>query len=308
MASGSLNSDNGTTVAQTLEVCAEAPATWADSRQALDKVPAGSSASDTRATWADSPQTIERINSASADADTVDIPVPVSGSAQTIDASSGVHAPAQQMAVFPVAGRPPMVSAVAGDLQVDMIGRAVRPSDSTFDGMTTGERNGNERTLPLPPLTTVIGGRRGPANYEILGELGRGGMGIVYKARDRRLNRLVALKMIRGTHADEIQLTRFKIEAESVAMLRHPNILQIFDIGESDGSPFVALELLEGGSLADRLKGTPLPPKQAAEWMVPMALAMGAAHQAGVVHRDLKCANILFSSDGIPKITDFGLA
>ena len=134
-------------------------------------------------------------------------------------------------------------------------------------------------------------------------------MGIVYKARHRRLNRLVALKMIRGgVHADEIQIARFKIEAEAVAALRHPNILQIYDIGESDGLPYVALELLEGGSLADRLRGTPLPPRQAAEWMVPLVLAMDAAHRAGIVHRDLKSANILFTADGIPKITDFGLA
>ena len=133
-------------------------------------------------------------------------------------------------------------------------------------------------------------------------------MGIVYKARHRRLNRLVALKMIRGAYADEIQIARFKIEAEAVASLRHPNILQIYDIGEHNGSPYVALELLEGGSLIDRLMGTVLPPKQAAEWMVPLVLAMDAAHQAGIVHRDLKSANILFSADGIPKITDFGLA
>ena len=147
-----------------------------------------------------------------------------------------------------------------------------------------------------------------PPDYEICGELGRGGMGIVYKARHRRLNRLVALKMIRGAHADEIQVTRFKIEAEAVAALRHPNILQIYDIGEHNGSPYVALELLEGGSLIDRLRGTALPPRQAAEWMVPMVMAIDAAHQAGIVHRDLKCANILFSADGTPKITDFGLA
>jgi tetratricopeptide (TPR) repeat protein/tRNA A-37 threonylcarbamoyl transferase component Bud32 len=151
-------------------------------------------------------------------------------------------------------------------------------------------------------------GKNGPVDYEILGELGRGGMGVVYKARHRRLNRLVALKMIRGAYADEIQIARFKIEAEAVAALRHPNILQIYDIGESEGSPFVALELLEGGSLADRLRGTALPPKQAAVWMVPLVLAMDAAHRAGIVHRDLKSANILFSGDGIPKITDFGLA
>ncbi len=148
----------------------------------------------------------------------------------------------------------------------------------------------------------------GPVDYEILGELGRGGMGIVYKARHRRLNRLVALKMIRGAYADEIQIARFKIEAEAVATLRHPNILQIYDIGEVNGSPYVALELLEGGSLIDRLRGALLAPKQAAEWMVPLVLAMDAAHRAGIVHRDLKSANILFSSDDIPKITDFGLA
>jgi len=154
-----------------------------------------------------------------------------------------------------------------------------------------------------------LGGDTGPVDYKILGELGRGGMGIVYKALHLRLNRLVALKMIRGgVHADDIQIVRFKIEAEAVAALRHPNILQIYEIGESNGLPFVALELLEGGSLSDRLKGTALPPRKAAEWMVPLALAMDAAHQAGIVHRDLKSANILFTSDGIPKITDFGLA
>jgi tetratricopeptide (TPR) repeat protein/tRNA A-37 threonylcarbamoyl transferase component Bud32 len=154
-----------------------------------------------------------------------------------------------------------------------------------------------------------FGGKRGPADYEILGELGRGGMGVVYKARDRRLNRLVALKMIRGAaHADDIQVTRFRIEAEAVAALKHPNILQIYDIGESEGMPFVALELLEGGSLAEKLHGTPLPPRKAAEWMVPMALAMDTAHAAGIVHRDLKSVNILFTADGVPKVTDFGLA
>ena len=134
-------------------------------------------------------------------------------------------------------------------------------------------------------------------------------MGIVYKALHRSLNRLVALKMIRGgVHADDIQVTRFRIEAEAVAALRHPNILQIYDIGEADGLPYVALELLEGGSLAEKLHGTPLPPRKAAEWMVPMAMAMDTAHKAGIVHRDLKSVNILFTADGVPKVTDFGLA
>ena len=134
-------------------------------------------------------------------------------------------------------------------------------------------------------------------------------MGVVYKARQRGLNRLVALKMIvGGRQAREHLLARFRIEAEAVARLRHPNILQIYDIGEVDGLPFVSLELLEGGDLGDRLAGTPQPGRSVSELMATLARAVHAAHQDGIVHRDLKPANILFSSDGVPKITDFGLA
>jgi tetratricopeptide (TPR) repeat protein/tRNA A-37 threonylcarbamoyl transferase component Bud32 len=180
-------------------------------------------------------------------------------------------------------------------------------SSATTDFGAPG-RPAPRKARRTPVAAVSLASFKGPREYEILGELGKGGMGVVYKARHRRLNRLVALKMIRGAYADDVQIARFKIEAEAVASLRHPNILQIYDIGESDGSPYVALELLEGGSLSDRLRGTALPPKQAAEWMVPLVLAMDAAHKAGIVHRDLKSANILFSADGIPKITDFGLA
>src|SRR4029077_1003357 len=95
---------------------------------------------------------------------------------------------------------------------------------------------------------------------------------------------------------------------EAVAQLRHPNILQIYDIGEVDGLPFVSIELLEGGSLADRLDRTPPPGRQAAELLVTLAGAVQAAHDAGIVHRDLKPSNVLFTEDGLPKITDFGLA
>ena len=134
-------------------------------------------------------------------------------------------------------------------------------------------------------------------------------MGVVYKARQRGLNRLVALKMIRGgSQARAEQFARFRVEAEAVARLRHPNIVQIYEIGEADGLPFVALELLEGGGLDDRLAGTPQPGRQAAELVVTLARAVHAAHQAGIVHRDLKPANVLFTADGVPKITDFGLA
>jgi serine/threonine protein kinase len=145
--------------------------------------------------------------------------------------------------------------------------------------------------------------------FDLLAELGRGGMGVVYKARHRPLNRVVALKMISdGKYASPAQRERFLIEAEAVARLRHPSIVQIYDIGEADGHPFVTLELLEGGSLADRLKGSTQPGRAAAELVGTLATAIHVAHQAGIVHRDLKPANILFDADGTPKITDFGIA
>jgi serine/threonine protein kinase len=132
---------------------------------------------------------------------------------------------------------------------------------------------------------------------------------VVYKARHQVLNRLVALKMIgSGTHARPEDLARFRTEAEAVARLHHPRIVQIYDIGEAGGLPYIALELLEGGSLAERLAGTPQPGHQAAELMVSLAKAMHAAHLVGIVHRDLKPSNILFDRDGISKIADFGLA
>src|SRR3954470_10045610 len=149
----------------------------------------------------------------------------------------------------------------------------------------------------------------GPPQFEILGVLGRGGMGVVFKARHRQLNRVVALKMIlEGKYAGPEHRARFLIEAEAIARLRHPNIVQIYDIGEADGRPYVTLELLEGGSLADRLKGTTQSGRAAAELVTTLALAMNAAHEAGIIHRDLKPLNILFDGDGVARITDFGLA
>ena len=145
--------------------------------------------------------------------------------------------------------------------------------------------------------------------YELLEKLGQGGMGVVYKARQVGLNRLVAVKTIRGgEQARPEQFVRFRVEAEAVARLHHPNIIQIHDIGAVDELPFVSLELLDGGDLADRLAGSPQPGRAAAELLVTLARAIDVAHQAGIVHRDLKPPNILFTADGVPKISDFGLA
>jgi len=145
--------------------------------------------------------------------------------------------------------------------------------------------------------------------YEILHELGRGGMGVVYQARQVALKRIVALKMILdAAHAGTEQRLRFRAEAEAIASLQHPNIVQIYDWGEQDGRPFFALEFIDGGSLDRRLGGTPLPPAEAAALIETLAHAMHAAHQRGIIHRDLKPANVLLAATGAPKITDFGLA
>jgi hypothetical protein len=171
------------------------------------------------------------------------------------------------------------------------------PDPNAVTGASDAPLDVAHRTLP------AISG------YEILGELGRGAMGVVYHAREVRLNRPCAIKMIlAGGHASPEAATRFLAEAEAVARLHHPNVVQIHRIGEAGGLPFLELEYVEGGSLAAALDGTPWPAKRAAALVELLARAIAAAHGHGLVHRDLKPGNVLVSVDGTPKIIDFGLA
>jgi tetratricopeptide (TPR) repeat protein/tRNA A-37 threonylcarbamoyl transferase component Bud32 len=181
------------------------------------------------------------------------------------------------------------------------VARKPPPAEGPYDpDLTTDPPQNDEWDAPTSS---------GLSQFDLLGELGRGGMGVVYKARHRPLNRIVALKMVLdGKHTRWDYRERFRIEAEAVARLHHPNIIQVYHFGEADGYLFVTLELLEGGSLADRLKGTTQPGRVAAELVEMLARAMHVAHQAGIVHRDLKPSNVVFDRDGTPKITDFGLA
>ncbi len=159
--------------------------------------------------------------------------------------------------------------------------------------------NGAAAEVPLPDVP----------GYEILCRLGRGGMGVVYKARHLKLNRIVALKMIlAGEHAGEDKLARFHVEAEAVARLRHPNIVEIYDIGLANGMPYFALEYLSGGSLKQLFEQGPLPPRVSAELLATLAQAIHTAHLAGIIHRDLNPTNVLLAEDGTAKVTDFGVA
>ena len=159
------------------------------------------------------------------------------------------------------------------------------------------------------PPGSVAGELPQVSGYEIEAVLGRGGMGIVYKARDLRLNRPIALKMLlTGAFASAAERERFLREAEAEAGLGHPHIVQVHQVGDHEGRPYFTMEYVDGGSLAQQLQGTPQRARQAAALVATLAQAVHAAHQRGIIHRDLKPANVLLTADGTPKIADFGLA
>ena len=156
------------------------------------------------------------------------------------------------------------------------------------------------RSLKLP---TTVG------DYELLEELGRGGMGVVFRARQISLGREVAIKMIlRGRLASDVDLNRFLAEASATAKLEHPNIVPVYDVGDVDGRPFFSMKLIDGVTLAELVQTGPLPQRRAAEILQSIARAIGSAHRAGILHRDLKPSNVLVSKDGTALISDFGLA
>ncbi len=208
-----------------------------------------------------------------------------------------------------------------------------RGRNSRFASTSRPEASPSRALLPSTPRMTPsfsqAVGMPIVAGYALLAELGRGGMGVVYKAKHEKLKRLVALKMVSMSPDDDPhELARFQSEAEAVARLHHPNIVQIYEVGEQDGSPYLALEFVTGGTLRARLDGRPQPIRAAAQLVQQIARAVHAAHQRGIVHRDLKPANILLQPTpaadnrhwasagaieadqeyGVPKVADFGVA
>jgi serine/threonine protein kinase len=227
-------------------------------------------------------------------------------------------------------GQPVAAEELCGDCpeMIEEVRQQIQALEAMEALLGMGEGSTADAAEELGPSEAAAGYPRVPG-YEVLEILGQGGMGVVYKARQLALGRLVALKMLlAGPHARPEQRARFRTEAEAAARLRHPHVVQIYEVGEHQGQPYFAMEYVDGDSLAQRLAGTLLPARQAAELTATLADAVHAAHQQGIVHRDLKPANILIADCRLQiadckngpdqfaicnlqsaiKVTDFGLA
>ena len=178
---------------------------------------------------------------------------------------------------------------------------------ASFDGLFDKPAGSSPEALPSGIASNFE--PRDYGDYELIEELGRGGMGVVYKARQKDLDRIVALKMIlRGDLASTADLARFRAEAEAAAQLHHPHIVPVYEVGEIEGRPFFSMKLIEGTTLSRKLLDGPLPSHTAAAMLAPICRAIADAHRRGVLHRDLKPSNILIDEQGLTYVTDFGLA
>ncbi len=209
--------------------------------------------------------------------------------------TSAPMSPADVQTIVPQERRP---------LAPEAVETVIQPADGSDTQFETPAARANVRTA---------GGRRSMlksfGDYEVIAEIARGGMGVVYRARQTRLNRVVAVKMIlQGQLASDGDIQRFYSEAEAAARLEHPGIVPIYEVGEYEGQHYFSMGFVDGESLADRVRRGPLPARDAATLMHEVAEAIEYAHQHGIVHRDLKPGNILLTSDGHPRVTDFGLA
>jgi serine/threonine-protein kinase len=190
------------------------------------------------------------------------------------------------------------------DPLADLFTTASQPMPTSLTGATERFTSSDSQT-PNGKLPRI----RYMGDYELLEEIARGGMGVVFKARQISLNRIVAVKMIlAGLLATKADHERFHSEAQAAALLDHPNILPVFEVGEHEGQHYFSMGYVDGQSLATRLAEGPLPPKEAAELVAMVAEAVEYAHRQGVIHRDIKPSNILIDSKGRPRVTDFGLA
>jgi predicted Ser/Thr protein kinase len=259
------------------EACRRFEAEWREGRQPRLDDYIGSLTGDARAALAAELEALEsELQQAAGQAGIADAPTIAPGSLPTLpepgEASSSVHDEATL---------PPR-----GDATVDL-GSSAPPSSEAG----------------APSHVRYFG------DYEIIREIARGGMGVVFEARQLSLNRKVALKMIlAGQLADETEVNRFRTEAEAAANLDHPGIVPIFEVGQHEGQHYFSMGFVEGQSLSQPLNEGPLPAREAAELIRRVSEAIEYAHQHGVIHRDLKPANILLDSNNNPRVTDFGLA